>query len=634
MKRAGLYVFLLLLAGCAVHTPPPRVEVLPADARIGADALHQSETGLVAVGQADPYRFVVDDDQTVQATVRLSRAYYAAAQADLKRDRVREALENFELAVAVITQGGLDLDQRPDVRAAVDALNEQAAAATGRLAELEASDFSGSPEPASSDEIASFDLPEPSQPRRIEPTGTADEAPRSLLVGDMPLEVNNQVLALLKAYKGDLKEFISAGFQRSGRYLDMVRATFAEEGIPQDLAWLALVESAFKPRAYSRARAKGLWQFISSTGRVYGLDSDWWVDERADPVKATQAAARHLKDLHREFGDWYLAMAAYNAGSGKVKRAIRKVGSRDYWKLARSRYLRRETRNYVPGYLATLVIADNPFKHGFDFELDERLQWDEVEVPSPFDLAVLAKAASSDIATLRALNPELRRGVTPGNRDNYRLKVPHGTASVHRAAVRSVPTTKRLRFARHRVSRGETLAGIASRYSTSVKAIMAANSIKNPHRIRQGASLVIPTSGYVPSASSSARRASSSRSKDKGRKLTYRVRRGDNLYSIARRFSTSVASLVAWNSLPSPDKIRPGKRLVIHQGKRVSSARATKRAKTSKRRVTHEVKQGDSLYAIARSYGVSVSQLRAWNKRARGRYIRPGDKLSVFLPQR
>lgn len=628
----------MLLSGCATHgavTSPRETSPYNSDY---SNALPVADDS-ASLQEATPKKRAIDPYLTMTAetssrpAVQLSHEYYLEAVDKMAQGELQAAIENFDLAVAVLLRGDVDVSPNSDARAAVDSINVLVGSAARRLGGTHTNPFDapdGSEVPSSADEIANVKLPSPSEAAVPTPVRPARFRGESLLAGDMPLEVNNQVRAMLKVYKNQLRDFTSGSLVRSGRYLDMIHKTFEEEGVPKDLAWLAMVESGFKPTAYSRAKARGVWQFIRATGRRYGLRANWWLDERSDPVKATRAAGRHLKDLHKEFGDWYLALAAYNAGSGKVRRAIRKSGSRDYWKLARTRYLRRETKNYVPGYLAALQIASNPKAHGFELVLDKPVRYEEVKVPSPFDLGLLAEAAGIERKALRRLNPELRRMTTPGDRSSYMLKIPVGRKASFQTAINKVPKAKRLRFARHKVARGETLAGIARRYRTTVSAVMAANRLSNPHRIRKGSVLIIPSDGYQPPAKSKRRRTASSKTK------TYRVRSGDNLHSIAQRHGTSVASLVRLNKLKSPNVIKPGSRLKVpSKTRRVAAKKSTKKptrkSSAKSKRLTHKVKRGDSLYAIARNYGVSVGQLKRWNKLARKRHIQPGDKLHVYV---
>ena len=289
---------------------------------------------------------------------------------------------------------------------------------------------------------------------------------------DIPIVLNDQVMAWVDHYARKNRDSFRPGLVRSGRYIGMFREIFEEAGLPRDLAYMAHVESAYKLHAYSRAHAKGCFQFIASTGRRHGLRIDWWVDERSDPEKSAKAATSYLRALYEEFGDWYLALAAYNGGEGRVRRAIALGGGRrDFWAI--QKHLRRETRNYVPAILAVTLISKDPEKYGFRFEPDPPVVYDTVQVRGAADLHVLARCAGSDFETLEALNPALRRlqtppdGVTP-------VRVPVGRGTRTLAALESVPSTERVKWVRHPVRRGDTLYELARHYGVSVAAIQRA----------------------------------------------------------------------------------------------------------------------------------------------------------------
>ena len=276
---------------------------------------------------------------------------------------------------------------------------------------------------------------------------------------------------------------------RLGRYRPMVEGVFAEFGLPLDLAYLSLVESGFNPRAYSRARATGPWQFVKGTARLYGLKVNWWIDERRDPIKSTVAAARYLRDLYDLFGNWPLAMAAYNAGEGRVKRALRKTDGESFYEIARSRHIRRETKEYVPRFMAATIIAKNPDAYGFPAHLPDPYQFDEIIVSRPLHLRDIAKAASLSFGELRSLNPELRRYVTPPKDREYHLKVPFGTGAHVKAVLDQVPSWKqstppRLKKGQkvpkgwYRVRWGDSLWTIAKRFRISVRELKAINNLR------------------------------------------------------------------------------------------------------------------------------------------------------------
>ncbi len=379
---------------------------------------------------------------------------------------------------------------------------------------------------------------------------------------DFPVVENEKVHYYIDYFTGPAKTVLSRWLERSGRYLPLMRQTFAEEGLPQDLAYLALVESGFNNRAYSWAHAVGPWQFIGSTGRLYGMESDWWRDERRDFEKSTRAAARFLKDLYARFdGDWYLAVASYNAGPGKIQRAVEKYDSHDFWELSRHPFLATETKNYVPKLLAVLLIAKEPEKYGFtDLAYQEPLAFDTVQIPTPTDLETVAKYCESSYEELKELNPELKRWCTPPGERNYALRIPAGTKEQFEKQYSLLPAEKRANYLRHQVHSGDTLLALADRYGIRVEDIVAMNHIRNPRALQIGADLILPLRkgwsrlplqelhGQPPA---------------KHGTIAYKVRRGDNLWSIGRKFGVSGTDLRAWNHLRRDSLLHPGQVLMV-----------------------------------------------------------------------
>jgi len=468
-----------------------------------------------------------------------------------------------------------------------------------------------------------------------EEAAVEEPVPTEAVTYDIPVEVNAQVTRILGYYTGSRREIIARGLQRSGRFVPLFQEILVEEGLPADLAWLPLIESNFKMTALSRAGAKGIWQFIPSTGRKYGLRIDWYVDERSDPIKATHAAAAYLKDLYALFGDWYLALAAYNCGEGRVGRALRRTGEDDFWGLARARRIPRETRAYVPAFLAGLQIGKDPAAYGFSTETEEPWAFGTVEVEGPADLRVLAKCTDTDVATLRAMNPELRRWVTTGGKP-YSLRVPPGAEEGFAERYAMVPLDQRLLYVEHRVRPGETVSKIARRHGTSVQAIAAENNLRNPNRISVGTVLRIPRSGSVPAAATPTRTAQKRRHSGSPASGVHVVRRRETLTSIAQRYGTTPTHLARQNGLRSMNRIYPGQRLKINSAA-VAPPRAPAAApvaapapsKPKKDPIVHTVRKGDTLYAIARAYNTSVSALRRWN-RIGGTRIWPGDVIRIY----
>ena len=374
------------------------------------------------------------------------------------------------------------------------------------------------------------------------------EAETEPLYGEIPLILNPSVERKIRYFQTVIPDRFQEWLDRFQKYKPVVEQIFAELELPQELVYLSVIESGFNPRAYSRARAAGPWQFMKGTGRIYGLRVNWYIDERRDPVKSSVAAAQHLRDLYDRFGSWPLALAAYNAGAGKITRAIRKSGTRDYWKIRRTRFIRRETREYVPKFMAAVIIATNPTLFGFRVATDEVHQYDEVLMKNTIHLRTVAKKTGLAFEDLRQLNPELRRSITPPDKDGYFLKVPVGMG-YHVEKVREQLkqwTQSPPQNTWYRVRRGDSLSVIAHRFHMSVGKLKGMNDLSR-NLIRVGQRLRV-SEGAAPAAQGIAK--------------WYRVRRGDSLWAIAKRFSVSVRDLKVLNKLRS-SVIHAGRMLIV-----------------------------------------------------------------------
>lgn len=375
---------------------------------------------------------------------------------------------------------------------------------------------------------------------------------------DLPVARNDRVDYWIDFLKGRNKDRTHLWLEREGKYGPLIRSALRERGMPEDLLYLTMIESGLSPHAYSHAHAAGLWQFISATGRRYGLEITTYVDERRDPLAATDAALDYLSDLHDQFGSWYLAAAAYNSGEGRVGRILRqRAGGRTgsdalFWQI--DGYLPRETRDYVPLMLAAGHIGKDPNGYGFyGLEHQAPLAFEEVEVPGGVRLNAVARAAGVEAEAVEELNPHLVHEITPPGRA-WDVRVPVGTADRVAAGLAEATREQKLATVEHRVRRGETLSHLARRYGVSVSALRSANGWVNPRRLQVGQRVQVPTAGgaFTLAASGS---ASGSQS------ITYRVRRGDTLWEIARRHGVSVGQLRSWNGIGS--RIHPGQRIRI-----------------------------------------------------------------------
>ena len=384
---------------------------------------------------------------------------------------------------------------------------------------------------------------------------------------DIPIVINGKVEQFIKYYQTRGRKVFSRWLARSKRYIPLMKEILREKGLPEDLVYLALIESGYNPRAYSRRKAMGLWQFMYNTGKRYGLKVDWWIDERRDPVKSTIAAARHLKHLYDRFECWYLAAAGYNAGEGKIQRAIKRYKTEDFWELTKYRYLKRETKNFIPKMIAAALIAKNPEEYGFsDISYEEPIRFETVKVPDATDLRVIAKASRSTYEELKRLNPELRRWCTPPNYPDYELKLPYGKKEIFLRNFSKIPPSKRVTFRRHVVRSGETLSHIALRYRSDIGAIMRMNGIGNRHRIRAGQSLIIPVRGSDRFGKGKMAKGLNWKKgllDHEGRAFIYIIREGDTLWEISRSTGVDLESLCRWNGIQNASRIYPGDRLRI-----------------------------------------------------------------------
>jgi membrane-bound lytic murein transglycosylase D len=478
---------------------------------------------------------------------------------------------------------------------------------------------------------------------------------------DFPLVKNDKVLYFVDYFSGPAHKVFQRWLERSSRYLPMMQQTFAEEGLPLDLVYLAMIESGFNNRAYSWAHAAGPWQFIEGTGRLYGLHNDWWCDERRDPVKATRAAARHLKDLYNAFdGDWYLAVAAYNAGSGKIRRAVEMYETRDFWELSRGSYLKPETKNYLPKLLAALLIAKEPEKYGFSaLNYLPPLEFETVTVPTTTDLEVIASASASGYEAIRELNPELKRWSTPPEVTDYVVRVPPGQREVFLEKYALVPPNRRASFLHHKIKSGDTLQAIARRYGVRVDDIVSRNKISNPRALRVGADLILPLQKDGAGRLQVADLGDDYQRSRRPTAQSYKVRSGDSLWSIAKRFGVSEKELLAWNQLRSKSVLRPGQTLVVAAaGSRQAVAAKQSEAKKSAvqksaaqksvakksdvkktvakkadaaRKVVYQVRPGDTLFGIGRQFKVAARQIMDWNNLPENHILQPGDRLTLLL---
>jgi membrane-bound lytic murein transglycosylase D len=583
---------------------------------------------------------------------------YQAGLANYQAGNSDGAKQNFDNALNALLDSNFDI--RSDDRLQkefdhiVEGVNELYPGGTSAEAESAAD---AQQEPQQKSEPAPIDETNGMTPAADAGTKAKVEAEIKSTHSDLPLMMNDQVAGYISYFSGRGRGVFERAFARSGRYHDMIVKTLKQEGVPQDLIYLAQAESGFHPLAVSRAGARGIWQFMASRARGYGLYHNMWVDDRQDPEKSTRAAAEHLKDLYNQFGDWYLAMAAYNSGPGTVQAAVKRTGYADFWELYRRNVLPKETRNYVPIILAVTIMAKNPSQYGLDsVAMEHPVDDDAVTIDYPVDLRLVAECVNSTPDELQDLNPSLLRLTTP-REGNFTLHLPAGTKEEYETAINEIPSDMRLWWRYHTVHPGDTLATLAHTYRVTAKAISEVNHLDGSE-LDTDARLVIPIApGRHPQTDNATY----------ARRITrYKVHKGDTVETVAENFGVSPQMLRRWNGLRG-NSLSGRKVLALHlpispsaheaelassrtsrskhpaagsSGPKTETASskppATKSAEIERLRaerteavVHHRVRSGETLYSIANLYKTSVAALRRDNRNVA--VLRPGMILVVQL---
>lgn len=465
--------------------------------------------------------------------------------------------------------------------------------------------------------------PDPGQ-ESSEPVAGAAELQADGVTFDYPIEPEHpRVQKCIRFWQTTAREPMERFLRRSGRYVPMMVDIVKSYGIPSDIVYLPIVESGFNDKAYSHAHASGPWQFIPSTGKQYGLQRTHWIDERRDFEKSTHAACQYLKYLHGLFDSWNLALASYNGGEGRVGRQIKRQKTKDFWKLD----LRQETENYVPLYHAALMIAKDPAAYGFNVELDQPMEFDWAATNKPIELKDVAKALGTTTEEIEALNPELRRGVTPPDESPYRLRIPKGTENLFTAIYRELPRSTRTEWATHKVRKGETLGGISKKYGVSVADIVAASKLKSKHKLSIGQSLTIPVpmaaadtqAEKAPRKSESSLSAKALPKENTGKKHT--IKSGDTLWDLAKKYGVTTSEIRQANRMSAHEKLAVGESLVIPEAEKVSSNRSGA--------FWYTVRKGDTVLRIATKFGISIAQVLSFNALDNPNRIHVGQKIRI-----
>ena len=484
-----------------------------------------------------------------------------------------------------------------------------------------------------------WELPDPGQTLQT----VVDDSVEPEIYYDFPVVMNRQVEMYLDLFQGKQRRYFQRWLARSGRYMPMIHKELSEAGLPQDLVYLAMIESGFNQRAYSRSHAVGLWQFMKGTGRDYGLRVDSYIDERRDAVKATRAAVAYLKNLYGEFGDWHLAVAAYNGGPGTIRRAIRRTGTNDFWKIAQKRTLRLETKRYVPKLIAAIIIAKEPEAYGFtNIAYESPLAFDTITVGPGLSLKAAALLTDSSPKEIKELNLELKTGKTPLNRERYELKIPDGTRSLALKNMPRLHSVASTDYKTHIVRKGETLARICKRYNVNTTTLLKVNNLKSG-TLNSGARLRIPytTVHYriLPEGMDAAVAA-------RDELVLHTVRKGETVSKISKQYRVPVELIVSWNGLSSIHKITAGQQLALYlnngdtpkarkkylNGEVVALKKGQKSAPQSlleqESYQWYLVKSGDSLWTISRRFNTSPEEIMKWNN-LKSNLIHPGSRLKL-----
>jgi membrane-bound lytic murein transglycosylase D len=579
------------------------------------------------------------------ALIAQAEKEYAAGQANYQAGHLEAARVNFDQAFNTLLSSNLDIRNDDRLQREFDKIVE--AVHELEMEALQQGDGFNEPrsEPAPIDEandINTFPV-DPNIKARAEVEVKNTKS-------DLPLVMNDQVATFIGYFSSTRgKNTLEHAWARAGRYREMISRIFKEEGVPQDLIYLAQAESGFQPLALSRAGARGMWQFMAQTGELNGLTRTWWVDDRQDPEKATRAAARHLHDLYNQFGDWYLAMAAYNSGAATVQHAVERTGYADFWELYRRGVLPQETRNYVPIIIAETIMAKNPEQYGLQAVAPEpAVQLDHIVITYPVDLRLVAECVDTSVDYLQEINPSLLRMTTPKDQP-FTLNLPAGSQEKYETAIAVIPQDMRTYWRYHRVEYGDSLGSIARKYHVSTSSIADANSLSGSvgDDIRPGTKLIIPISPNRHEGSADAY----------SRKAThYKVRKGDTVASVADDFELPIDKLRKWNHLRASSELTPGRTLVIYkptssdtsaasataegdppESKTSAAAAAAHHSTTGKSHSSttesadakyHTVKKGETLFSIAESNHTSVQALKRDNPKLAAN-LRAGDVLVI-----
>jgi membrane-bound lytic murein transglycosylase D len=612
------------LAGQPQNSPPISIPARSASAHTSAPSLSPAAPAAPPQAQSQKPETKTKPDPVTELIAKVESEY----QAGLEKSSAGQndaAKEHFDRAFKMLMGSPSEMRSDPQFQHEFDRVQDgvnklEAAAlppAPHNATEKIETEEAQKSEPAPIDE-ANEVTNYPADPNLKAKVKAEVKATRS----DLPLMMTDQVAGYINYFSTRGRGTLEHALVRSGRYREMIERTLREEGVPQDLIYLAQAESGFHPYAVSRAGARGIWQFMGSRARGYDLHHDLWMDERQDPEKSTRAAARHLKDLYNQFGDWYLAMAAYNSGPGTVQSAVKRTGYADFWELYRRNVLPKETRNYVPIIVAVTIMAKNPSQYGLDsITPDPPMAYDTVKISYPVDLRLVADCVGASPEELQDLNPSLLRMSTPRltNRDHFDLHLPIGTSAKYQTAIAAIPPDMRLWWRYYTVTPGDTLMSVARKYRTTTRTIADVNQLEASADLEAGAKLVIPVS---PGKHGSGEVEAYAK-----RTTVYRIRKNDTVQTVSDNLGISPLTIRRWNGLksnslsgrrvlyvhlPVSPTAAASERTVAHKSRSSSKLRSPKQSSPGGP-VRHTVKPGETLYSIANNYKTSVSAIKQTN---------------------